>query len=90
MPAGRIFFSTAAFEEAALDPDMAVRIPPGDVFAAPSGVKIVRNGGLTIKENSWKNGFGAFGASRVARARRASPSPARAPSSTAVALVGSR
>ena len=61
MPAGRIFFSTAAFEEAALDPEMAVRIPPGDVFAAPSGVKIVRNGGLTIKENSWKNGFGAFG-----------------------------
>ena len=61
IPAGRVFLSSAAFFDADLDKDMAVRIPPGDVVEAPSGCKVVRSGGLTIKQNSWKNGFGAFG-----------------------------
>ncbi|KAH8091292.1 hypothetical protein JL720_6185 [Aureococcus anophagefferens] len=37
IPAGRVFLSSAAFFDADLDKDMAVRIPPGDVVEAPSG-----------------------------------------------------
>jgi hypothetical protein len=65
LPATRIFFSSVCFdgERPASDSDcMEARIPAGDILETPTGVRMARSGGLTIKrENNIMNLYGAMG-----------------------------
>ena len=61
LPAGRVFFSSAAFD-GDLDEEIEAQIPASDILAAPNGVKLVNSGGLSIKkQNNFLNLYGALG-----------------------------
>ena len=71
LPAGRVFFSSACWDPtglseadaAALQAEIDAVDGRGDagIIATPSGVQLLDAGGLTIKRNDWRNGWGAFG-----------------------------
>ena len=71
LPAGRVFFSSACWDPTGLSEADASALQAeidavdgrGDagILATPSGVQLLDAGGLTIKRNDWRNGWGAFG-----------------------------
>jgi len=73
LPSGRVFFSGAAWESKEALPDGildgAIEMPSGSgldgqaagVVEGPGSVFLLNQGGLSVKRNSWKNAWGAFG-----------------------------
>ena len=60
LPAGRVFFSTVAFDDE-LDADLAAQLSADEMLPLPSGARLLNSGGLTIKKNNLLNLWGALG-----------------------------
>ena len=59
LPATRVFFSSACLESEAQLAEAGMQ--PEEALAGPGGIQLLTKGGLTIKRNDWRNGFGALG-----------------------------